>query len=331
MSALRKVPGFDLLLRKVIGFVGERGLRYLYLGSSVRVGPKQFPIIDRVFTECLETLDIKERPELYVSQTPHVNAGAIGVDKPFIVLNSATVQLLTEEELRFVLGHELGHVLSDHVLYKTMFHLLLRFGVGAAIIPFGGLALAAVLAALGEWHRKSEISCDRSGLLCTQDAPVAYGTLMKLAGGGASSQTNVEAFLEQAHEYEAGGTVVDGVFKFLNLIGSEHPLHALRVLEMKRFFEGDNYAQILAGNYATRDKDPHHKIYDEVKESARSYQKAYSDSKDPLVSFVRELGTGVADSASTVWSELKKSFSGGKEWPKKEWPEEQKSNDDAKS
>ncbi len=311
LTALRKVPGFDLLLRKLIGFIGERGLRYLYLGSAVRVGPKQFAAIDEVYKECLDVLDIRERPELFVAQTPYVNAGAIGVDKPFIVLNSATVALLDREELRFVLGHELGHILSDHVLYKTMFHLLLRFGVGAAGIPLGGVALFAIIAALGEWHRKSEISCDRAGLLATQDLGVAFSTQLKMAGGGASSETSVEEFVRQAEEYEAGGNVLDGVLKLLNLLGRGHPLSSLRVLELKRFAESNEYRDILAGKYPTRDSDPKTSIYDEVKDSAKSYQKTYNDSKDPLVTFLREVGNDVTETATNFWNELKKNFGGG--------------------
>jgi len=308
LTALRKVPGFDLLLRKMIGFIGERGLRYLYLGTAVRVSSKQFPLINKVYEECLDTLDIKVRPELFVAQTPYVNAGAIGVDTPFIVLNSATVQLLDEEELRFVLGHELGHILSDHVLYKTMFYLLLRFGTGAAGIPLGGLALFAVLTALGEWHRKSEVSCDRAGLLCTQDIHTAFSTQLKMAGGGPASQTSVEEFLKQAEEYEQGGNMLDSVFKLFNLMGREHPLNALRVLEIKRFAASDEYKNILAGKYPTRDVDPKSSVYEEVKDSAKSYQKTYTDSKDPLVSFLRTFSSDVSETATKFWDEIKKSF-----------------------
>lgn len=308
LAGLRKVPGFDVVLRKLIGLIGERSLRYLFLGSAVRVGPKQYPLINKMYEEALDTLDIKERPELFIAQTPFVNAGAVGVDKPFIVLNSGTVALMNEEEIKFILGHELGHILSDHVLYKTMLALLMRIGISAFGIPFGGVAMFAVFAALAEWHRKSEVSCDRCGLLTVQDKNVAYNTLMKMAGGTSASQTDVDEFIKQAEEYEAGGNVLDSVLKLMNLLGQSHPMSALRVLQMKRFAEGEDYKKILGGDYPKRDEDPKTKIYNEFAEGAKTYQKAYSESKDPLVMFLRELGNDLQDGASKVWDELKKQF-----------------------
>jgi Zn-dependent protease with chaperone function len=53
-------------------------------------------------------MDWPEVPELYVTQTPLANAAAVGFDKPFIVMNSALLELLDEEEQREILGHELG-------------------------------------------------------------------------------------------------------------------------------------------------------------------------------------------------------------------------------
>lgn len=312
LASLRKVPGFDVVLRKLIGLIGERSLRYLFLGSAVRVGPRQYPMINKMYEDALATLDIKERPELYVAQTPFVNAGAIGVDKPFIVLNSGTVQLMNEEEIRFILGHELGHILSDHVLYKTMLALLMRIGIGSFGIPFGGIAMFAVMAALSEWHRKSEISCDRCGLLVAQDPKVAFAANMKMAGGTSDVQTNIDEFIAQAEEYEAGGNVLDSVLKLMNLLGKTHPMSALRVLEIKRFAESEDYKKILSGDYPKREDDPKSSLYGEFAEGAKTYQKAYADSKDPLVMFMRELGTEISDSAGKVWDELRNKFKGDK-------------------
>ena len=70
-----------------------------------------------MWTEVLETLDWPERPELYVTQTPIANAMAVGFDKPFVIVHSGLLEMLDEEELRSVLGHELGHIMSGHTTY----------------------------------------------------------------------------------------------------------------------------------------------------------------------------------------------------------------------
>src|SRR5947207_12246405 len=100
LNTLRAIPGFDEVVRKVAGFFGERGVRQLFLANAVQVGPNQRPNLHKLWTEVLETLDWPDRPELYVTQTPFANAGAVGFDKPFVVINSGTLALLTEEEQR---------------------------------------------------------------------------------------------------------------------------------------------------------------------------------------------------------------------------------------
>src|SRR5438477_1138437 len=86
LNTLRAIPGFDEVVRKVAGFFGERGVRHLFLANAVRVGPTQRPKLDALYTEVVETLDWPKRPQLYVTQTPMVNAGAVGFDEPFIVI-----------------------------------------------------------------------------------------------------------------------------------------------------------------------------------------------------------------------------------------------------
>src|ERR1700733_5045994 len=129
LNTLRAIPGFDEVVRKVAGFFGERGVRQLFLGDAVKVTEAQRPKLNAMWTEVLETMDWPERPELYVIQTPIVNAMAVGFDKPFVVVNSGMLETLTEEELRSVLGHELGHIMSGHPTYTTIAIILLYFGV----------------------------------------------------------------------------------------------------------------------------------------------------------------------------------------------------------
>jgi Zn-dependent protease with chaperone function len=292
--ALRRVPGFDTLLRKLFGTIGDRSLRYAFLASAVRVDENQFPGIHEAFVEACRVLDIDPIPELYVAQTPIVNAGAIGVDRPFIVINSGTVSLMSPDELQFILAHELGHVLSGHVLYKTMLRLLLRMTTLALAIPLGGLALYGITTALLEWDRKSELSADRAGLLVVQDPELALRVNMKLAGGGLADQMNVDAFVAQAEEYRSSGNVMDGVVKLLNLIGRTHPFPVLRLAELKKWVESGDYETILSGDYPRRDGDETTSVYQELKASSQSYKEDIDGSSDPFISLVRGMGEGVA-------------------------------------
>ena len=88
----------------------------------------------------------------------------IGLDKPIIVISTGTLELVDDEGLRFVLGHEVGHVLSGHAVYRTMLLQLINIATAIQWLPIGAWGVRAIIFGLNEWFRKSELSCDRAGL-----------------------------------------------------------------------------------------------------------------------------------------------------------------------
>src|SRR5256885_318579 len=211
LQTLRSVPGFDEVVKKIYGMIGERGVRLIFQAEAVRVGPKQFPKLHSLFAEVRTTLDWPRETQLFVSQTPFANAGAFGMDDPFIIINSGALALLDDEEMRSLLGHELGHVMSGHALYRTILYLLLNASFAA--LPFlAGIALLPIELALLEWYRKSELSSDRAGLLATQDPTASLRMHLKFAGGRPMSEMDLDSFLVQAKEYEESGGAFDRVF-----------------------------------------------------------------------------------------------------------------------
>lgn len=289
LAALRKVPGFDLLLRKLFGLITERSIRLITLGSAVEVGPEQVPQLHALYEEVLETLDAPRRYPLFVSQNPVVNAGAVGMDEPFIVLNSGAVQLLSPAQLRVVLGHELGHILSQHVLYKTMLRLLLDAGRYAGVVPLAGIPLLAVLAALLEWDRKSELSADRAALLATQDPQAVRESLLRLAGG-VGEGASIPAFQEQARRYDEDGGMLDAVLKTLALLGRRHPFPVQRIKELDAWIASGAYQAVLDGDYPRRQDDPRESPWDAWKEGAQEYGEGLRKSR--LGKMLRRDGRG---------------------------------------
>lgn len=270
LQTLRSVPGFDQVVKKVVGFFGERGIRLLFQANAVRVGPTQFPRVNALYTDVLTTLDWHERPELFVSQTPFVNAGAFGMDHPFIVINSGALRLLDDDELRALLGHELGHVMSGHALYHTI--LVLIVFVGMNFLPFlTGIVLAPIQLALLEWYRKSELSSDRAGLLASQDPPAAMRMFLKMAGGGDMKEMDLAAFLEQAREYEKSGGALDRVFKIINTLPQSHPFNTLRAAELDRWMTEGHYERVLGGEYTRRGPEAERRPIDKDIDEAREH------------------------------------------------------------
>ncbi len=153
-----------------------------------------------------------------------------------------------------MIGHELGHAVSGHSLYLTMGRIIASAGLSS--FPIAGLALDAVEAALMDWSRKSELSCDRAGLLVAQDFAASIRTLMKLAAGSHFDQMNVAEFMEQAAEYEldAGG-IRNRIYKYL-LPSGTHPILVLRAAELDRWVRRGEYARVVEhGQYPLRSED----------------------------------------------------------------------------
>jgi Zn-dependent protease with chaperone function len=293
LNALRRVPGFDEVLRKVFGFFGERPIRLAFQANAVRVSPTQFPELHRHYREALRVLDAPAEYPLFVTQTPMVNAGAWGMEKPFITVNSGTLGLLGPRELGFILGHEIGHVVSGHALYRTMMYILLQLAnLG---FPIVGLAARAVLAALMEWYRKAELSCDRAGLLAVQDPEAAMTTMLKFAGGGATGETNLPEFIRQAEEYRQSGDLVDQVFKVLNTLDLTHPFPVIRVAEMRAWFESGDYDRILRGEYRRRG-EPETSYRDDLAEAARAYRESARETFGETLNQAGEGARRVVDS-----------------------------------
>lgn len=256
LDAVKKIPLLDKIFSKLIELGAERVLRVQLMGRAVHVTPKQCPKIYKLFREACDILDMPE-PDLFIISTPIPNAFTLGVERPLIVLHSGLIDLLTEDELMGVLGHELGHVKAGHVLYKTIAYFLIEimqmlFGVR------GGIAQLGLMVALYDWSRKSELTADRAELLVSQNIDTCIRTHMKLAGGSWSiyEQMDPDEFLRQADNYEdLDYSTLNKVYKLFQELWLTHPLPVYRAKEIKAWHDGKAYKEIMSGRYPTRDED----------------------------------------------------------------------------
>ncbi|HEY0952334.1 M48 family metallopeptidase [Nocardioides sp.] len=288
LVALRKLKGFDTLLKAISGMFNERAVRLVFLGSAVRVDERQFARLHRLLGEVGRTLDAAELPEMYVVANPVPGALTIGMNKPFIVLNSGLVDLLDEEELRFVVAHELGHAMSGHAVYQTLLQRLIQLTGVLSSVPVGGLGFRAIMAALYEWSRKSELSADRAGLLATQDPATAFRVHMKLASGGHLDDLDPTSFFAQGQEYD-DADLRDSVLKMLLVENRTHPFLVVRASELRRWVDSGEYTRILAGEYPRRQDDDQATVTDAAKAAARSYTETFRQSQDAVGKLVHDV------------------------------------------
>jgi Zn-dependent protease with chaperone function len=304
MATLRAVPGISEVLKVLSGMWDERAERLYAAGSYVGVSETQYPVINRIHKESAEILDLPAVPRLYVRRSPIVNAYTIGIDEPMIVLNSALVELLDNEALRFVIGHEMGHVLSGHAVLLTLLDRLLNLQGSISWVPAGMIGVRAVIAALFEWRRKAEMTCDRAGLLVGQDPAAALRTHMYFAGATDLSQIDIPSFLEQAKEYEEVTDVRDSILKLIMTEQKTHPFSVVRASQLQKWAATEEYRAILAGDYIRRDGQDSHAntLKEDFTAAGKSYKDSFTNSTDPLVKVVNDVGSALAGAADKVFS-----------------------------
>ena len=253
LAALRAIPGIDTAVKKLLEVTGESVIRVIFMASAVRVTPQQCPDLYAKLQVTCTTLGV-DMPELYVLQSPVVNAFTYGVDRTVVVLHSALLERLTDEEVLAVIAHEVGHIHAEHVLYLTVARLLEALAnVAIAAAPVATLVAqllsSGMRAALLAWARRAELSCDRAALLVTQDADIIGCTMMKLCGGTFASKVDYEQFLIQARDFQKDydDKALDRFWADIITSGLTHPFPVWRTSEILRWVETDQYRNLING------------------------------------------------------------------------------------
>ena len=255
LAAVKAIPGVDTSLKKLLEWTGESAIRVMFMASAVKVTPKQCPDLHAKLQIACTTLGV-DMPDLYIQQNPIVNAFTGGVEKPIIVLHSALIERLNDEETLAVIAHEVGHIHAEHVLYLTaakLLEALANFGAaklipGSEIVKF--IISAGIASALLAWARRAELSCDRAALLVVQDPHVVGRTMMKLAGGTFASKIDYDLFLEQGREFQKNydEKKLDKFWADIINAGLSHPFPIWRVSEIIKWVEGGEYDEVMKNN-----------------------------------------------------------------------------------
>jgi Zn-dependent protease with chaperone function len=246
-NALKQLPGLDLIIRQLLGSVGEQFFLLENLASGILVGENQLPDLHQLLLDACKTLDL-EPPQLYVRQNPVPNAYTFAMRgrQPFVVLHTSLIDLLTPVEVQAVIAHELGHLKCEHGVYLTLANLILL--AAGQMSPIGALMVQGLQEKLLEWLRCAEFTCDRAALLATQDPKVVMSLLMKLAGGSPAlaPKLNVDAFLAQARAYnDISNNQLGDLLKQVQTANLTHPVPVLRAREIDRWAGTKNYQSIV--------------------------------------------------------------------------------------
>lgn len=225
LQAMRRIKPVELAVAATVRLFNSI-VRNQLLGGAVLVTPKQFPKLYKIGKKCSDTLGVPEQQMYVVQALGSINAMTMGTnEESVVIIHSATVDHLTEDELLFVIGHEFGHIQNNHAVYKTALYFLLNM-VGV----FLQWIVQPAILALNHWSRRAEITADRAGLLCCQDLQVAQRAMAKIALGSKElyEQLDLEEYLKQLQESQKN-------FGRIAEFSQSHPYVTKRIESMRLF------------------------------------------------------------------------------------------------
>lgn len=196
-----------------------------FMGNAVRIHGNQFPDLYKIFKEYCIILEIP-KAQLFIKQDPTLNAFTIGVFTPTVVLTSSLVDQLSEEEIKFVIAHELGHIKAKH-------NLILSFTNPLGLNTIWGSLIFAF------WQRKAEYTADRCGLVLTKNINTGVTSLIKLAvGGNLFDKIDIKGYALQVKK-------ADNRWVKLSELLVDHPFIANRVKALISFYK-ENFRPRIA-------------------------------------------------------------------------------------
>lgn len=249
LNALKGTPGLEVACKLIIAKGYEKIIITQHTGSCLRVNKDNMADLFEIFLECCKILNMENIPLLYIKQGYEINAYTVGNDNPIVVLNSGAIDFLSQNELRYLIGHELGHIKSKHMLYHMLGELLKNGGtiLGQTTLGLGNILTFSFETALYYWSRMSEFTADRAGLLSCQNIESVASIMMKMSGLPLSyhNQVDPNEFIKQAEEFQS--LDFDSLNKFWRIamqLNQTHPWTVMRTSELIKWTETGAYDEL---------------------------------------------------------------------------------------
>jgi len=180
----------EIALLGVAAMVYVAFARGRLLGGGLRIHARQFAHVHEVVDECARMLRMAT-PHVFVRDDPFVPVVAVGIGEPFaIVISAQFVEMFRDDELRFLIGRELGHIASGHTRFTSL-------------LSSNGRENGVITLAAGAWLRKIDYTADRVGLLCCGSLEAAVRAIAVSTFQGVGRKIDLGAFAEQLKELHA--------------------------------------------------------------------------------------------------------------------------------
>lgn len=226
--------GIFILLMLVVVYFMNKSHHEGLIRQAKPITYQAMPEVYQMVKDCADRL--QPGPiQSFVAGSNQLNAYTFGMSDPkIVVLYSSLFKIMDADEIRFIIGHELGHVSLGHTWLNTLIG-------GMAGIPAPMGAAVILSAAFMWWNRACEYSADRAGLLACGSLAKATSALVKLSTG---SRISTQAEMDRAM------AVVDKEDDDITNVVAEmlatHPMIIKRINELKKYAASPEYSRLQA-------------------------------------------------------------------------------------
>ena len=207
-------------------------------GHSLKVDKELLPDFYRLCHEVKAKLNFEEDVDFYITGDSTVNAFSVAAEEegePHIVnINSALFDLMTTDELKFVIGHELGHLINK----DTALARLIRF-----VFPPEANVPVSLQYKIRLHDQLAELVADRYGYIATENLDVCVTAFFKLASGLDLAKMNVsiEALIADNNRR------LEYFLKDKGVSRASHPVNPIRVQALNLFATSESEEELKAG------------------------------------------------------------------------------------
>ncbi len=231
-------PIVEEVLRKIPNSSSDTYWRSNMEGHSLKVDKELLPDIYALCHYVKDKLGVKGKVDFYITGDSTVNAFSVASeneDEPDIVnINSGLLDLMNQEELKFVIGHELGHLINK----DTALSRLINF-----IFPAEAAVPVSLAYKIRLHSQLAELVADRYGYIATEDLGACVTAFFKMASGLDLAKMNVsiEALIADNSKR------LSYFLKDKGMSRASHPVNPIRVEALNLFANSKTEKKLKSG------------------------------------------------------------------------------------
>ena len=228
----------ETILREAKVEKTENYFKNILQGHSFKVNEKLAPRLFDSFVDVMKKLDFQESTEFFITNNPELNAFAISRLEPdeshIININSGLIDKVDDDELKFIVGHEIGHLISNNANIAQLLDFVFVDQEETPLMMQHKIAV---------WDKLSELTADRFGFMACGRLDKVLSCFFKMASGLSVERLNFDpkAFSLENEE----------ILKYFKETGSgnllSHPINPIRIKAVELFEQSELYRNLLSG------------------------------------------------------------------------------------